>query len=188
MTRMAAHVPTCSTQQSHRPRSGCGPPFTVTEKRDGYEVRSYNESKWIGTTVLGTSWKAATDTAVGRLVNYISVNNPTCTAKRHVVTKIVPSQGPMCENTFQVLLLFPEMAPPTSDSDASLTVHATPPMTAFVAEYSGPDILSDDIVIDQADKLASALGRDGVTFCEEHYFTTTYIANPTFMEVWFTEK
>lgn len=172
-----------------------GPICVASNKRDGYEVRSYNESKWVGTNVLGTSWKDATEAGIGRLLGTDS--RAGTNAGVPIVTKIVPGQGPTCDNTFQVLMHVPDIkAPPISTpfpmdcEGASLAVVNMPAVMAYVAEYSGP--LCDQIMIEQAEKLAGALSRDGVTFSEAYYYTTLYDnaikTGDQFMEVWFTDK
>jgi len=35
------------------------PNYTVSARRDGYEVRDYDASKWVGTNVISTSWQNA---------------------------------------------------------------------------------------------------------------------------------
>lgn len=184
LIRMAALTRTFTQSQ--------GPQYVLSDKRDGYEVRSYKESKWIATTVMGTSWKAAIDAGVGNLLDYFarSGKNQTGTSSAiiPVVTKIVPGEGPVCHSTFEVMLADPPAL--SSDSDASVKVVVMPPMTAYVAQYSGP--VSDQIMIDEAERLTDALSRDGVSVSDAHYYTTTYGTvsqeGGIAMDVWFVAK
>lgn len=174
---------------THSQELGDRIPYTLSDKRDGYEVRSYNESKWIATTVTGTSWKDATDVGVSNLLEYVRSEKKQTAASAAiipVVTKIVPGEGPVCHSTFDVLLHILS-DPPALSSDASVRLVVMPPMVAYVAEHSGP--ISDQIMIDEAEKLAVALRRDGVSVSDANYYTTTY-GNTSqrghiSMDVWF---
>jgi len=114
------------------------PRFTVVETHDEYEVRQYAASRWVTTNMTGVDFDSAQYDLFMRLFNYISGDNiakakvnMTCP----VIDRIIPGQGPACEDNFTMSFYLPEEAPaPSSD-----LVYFTdmPSMLVYVRSFSG---------------------------------------------------
>lgn len=188
------------TTQEEAPRFSHGldtPKFTVVEQKDGYEVRQYSASMWVGTEVSTVSrWSKASEIGFMRLFNYIS---GTGNAKKEKIpmtvpaaTKIVPGRGLQGVTKFTVLFFVPSKyqsaAPAPNDPNVELI--NLPPMRAYVIQYSG--FPSDGTVFQYMDKLTLALEKDGVSYVKESYYCasydTPYTTTERHNEVWFLAK
>lgn len=153
------------------------PVYTVLAQKEGYEVRLYNASKWVGTTVEDLSWDNAGKIGFQLVAEYISGAN---SAKAKipmalpVAVKISPGQGPACDSSFTVLFFIPfsYQANPPTPTNPNVTIVALPSLTAYVIEYSGDP--TDDTVVQNADQLANDLQRDKANFVSDFFFTGTY--------------
>jgi len=168
------------------------PNYTVSARRDGYEVRDYDASKWVGTNVISTSWQNASQIGFMRLFDYISGEN---SAKEKipmtapVATKIVPGQGPTCGSNFTIFFFIPfkYQASTPAPTNPDVGLFDLPKLTAYVIQYSG--FASDETVTQYASKLADALDKDKTNYVTDYYFCASY--DPPYRiidrhnEVWF---
>lgn len=153
------------------------PVYTVLAEKEGYEVRLYNASKWVGTTVEDLSWDSAGKTGFNLVADYISGAN---SAQKKipmalpVAVKITPGQGPACDSSFTVLFFIPfsYQANTPTPTNPNVTIVELPSLTVYVGEYSGDP--TDDTVVQNADQLANDLQRDNENFVSDFFFTGTY--------------
>ena len=171
------------------------PPFETTEVKEGYEIRKYKASKWVGTQVKAMSCKEALVTGFRRLFKYISGQNAThqkIPMTAPVTAKVEPSQGPACETNFIIHFYIPKAfqinSPAPTNSEVSF--YEYPEFTAYTLSYSG--FTSDEKLLQHASQLGTLLERDGVDFVKDYYFYCGY--DPPYRlfnrhnEVWFVAK
>ena len=168
------------------------PKYTLVDKKNGYEIRKYEPSKWVGTTISSMNYSSAVYTGFNRLFQYISGAN---TAKEKipmaapVATKIVPGQGPACESNFTVLFFTPfaYQANTPAPINPQLAIVNLPAITAYVASFGGWE--GDTELEKYSSELAAQLIKDKVDFVQDYYFTAGY--DPPYRiigrhnEVWF---
>ena len=165
------------------------PKYTLVDKKNGYEVRKYDPSNWVGTTIASLNFTYATQTGFDRLFKYISGENA---AKEKipmaspVATKIVPGQGPACTSNFTVLFFTPFDNTP-KPTDPRLAIVDLPAITAYVSSFGGWE--EDKELQEHAAELANSLIQDNVDYVKDFYFTAGY--DPPYRiigrhnEVWF---
>ena len=189
-SKMAASLPAAKSPPFCHDRD-C-PKFTVAETKDGYEVRKYEPSKWVGTVVSSMSWSSALDIGYKKLYAYREGENKEGTKLEMalpVVTKIVPSQGPACESTFTILFFVPfaNQANTPEPTNKDVVIVNLPAVTAYVASFGGVE--NDELLQSSATKLGDALMRDKVNFVKDYYFTAEYdpptVKTNRHNEVWF---
>ena len=169
------------------------PAFETESRKEGYEIRKYQHSKWVSTQKESMSFKDATMVGFWRLFKYISGENTsnvkipmTCP----VAVKIQPSQGPACESMFTTHFYIPAEhqanTPQPSNKEVSLIEY--PEFTAYVYSYSGFN--SDEKLLQNATEFGTLLERDGVSnYIKDHYYYAGY--DPPYRlfnrhnEIWF---
>lgn len=168
------------------------PKYTLVDKKDGYEVRKYDSSKWVGTTISSLNYTFAVSQGFERLFQYISGAN---SAKEKipmaapVATKIVPGQGPACATNFTVLFFTPFAFQTNTPipTDPRLALVDLPAITAYVTSFGGWE--GDKELEEHASALANKLVEDNVAYVKDFYFTAGY--DPPYRiigrhnEVWF---
>ena len=168
------------------------PKFTVAVKKDDYEVRNYEPSKWVGTVVSSMHWSDALSIGYKKLDAYWNGENKEgmkLEMTTPVATKIVPSQGPACESTFTILFFVPftNQAKTPEPTDNDIVNVNFPAIKAYVASFGGLE--DDDLLRSSATKLGAALMRDEVKFVQDYYFTAEYdpptVKTNRHNEVWF---
>ena len=170
------------------------PRYTVIEKHDGYELRKYEASKWVGTTIASMNYSYAVQEGFFRLFDYISGQNKAKTKvpmAAPVAVKIVPGQGPACESNFTVLFFTPfaYQANTPLPTNPQLSLVDLPAINAYVASFGGYE--NDAELQKHATELATILNKDKKQFVSDYYFTAGY--DPPFRiigrhnEVWFLE-
>lgn len=168
------------------------PHFTVISKRNGYEIRKYEPSKWVGTTIASLDWQEAVKTGFDRLFKYISGENQSKTKVPMAVpvaTKIEPGQGPACESNFTILFFVPFSYQGNTPipTDTNVSIISLPTITVYVSDFGGFE--SDDDLQKYATQLATDLTRDKLTFTTDPYFTASYDSPYRLVlrhnEVWF---
>ena len=153
------------------------PKYTLVAKKDGYEIRNYAASKWVGTTVSTASYTEASETGFRLLFEYISGANA---AKEKipmaspVATKIVPGPGSTGVKNFTVLFFTPfayqdNTPAPTNPQLASVSL---PSITAYVTSFGGYE--GDKELEEYTTKLVNSLNRDNVEYVKDFYFTAGY--------------
>jgi hypothetical protein len=171
------------------------PKFTVTDKKEGYEVRKYEASKWVGVLVPSMNFSSAVDSAYTMLHDYISGKNSASTKipmTTPVATKIEPGQGPACDSNFTTFFFVPyslQSNTPTP-TNQQLSLVNLPELTAYVGVFGGFE--GDNDLITQATLLATALDKNKEEYVADYYFTAQYDP-PTrtanrHNEIWFIAK
>ena len=171
------------------------PAFETIAEKNGYEIRKYQPSKWIGTQVKSMSCKEATDKGFRYLFNYIKGENKAgqkIPMTAPVAVKVEPSQGPACESTFTTHFYVPVefQANTPAPTNPDVLFYQYPEFTVYVISYSG--FTSDDKLLQHATQLGTLLDRDGVDYVKEYYFYCGY--DPPYRlfnrhnEVWFVAK
>lgn len=169
------------------------PKFETESRKEGYEVRKYQPSKWVSTKNESMSFERSARTGFRRLFKYITGQNSagikipmTCP----VAVKIQPSQGPACESTFTTHFYIPlkhqESTPEPTNKEVNLVEY--PEFTAYVLSYSGFN--NDEKLLSRAAELGELLEHDGVSnFVKDHYYYAGY--DPPYRlfnrhnEIWF---
>ena len=153
------------------------PDFTQLEEKDGYVVRKYASSKWVGITFTERSWRDATSAGFRYLFRYISGTNQSSQKvpmTSPVLTRIERAQNPKGGSNHTVLFAVPrefvENTPPPSEP--GVKVVEIPEMTAYVVEFGG--FPSDRSYAKHVGRLADLLFRDKKTYVEEYYYAAAY--------------
>lgn len=170
------------------------PRFTVLAEKEGYEVRKYETSKWVGTTITSSDWHSSTQVGFDRLFKYISGENQgniKVPMAAPVATKIQPGVGPGGVSNYTILFFVPfeyqsDTPVPTNPQLAIVTL---PPITAYVSSFGGFESNAD--LEKYAERLSTDLQRDQAHFTTIPYFTAGYDSPYRFInrhnEVWFLQ-
>ena len=155
------------------------PKYTLVDKKNGYEVRKYDASKWVGTTISSLNFTSAVNTGFNRLFKYISGENSAKTKipmASPVATKIVPGQGPACESNFTVLFFTPFAFQTNTPQPTNplLALVDLPAITAYVTSFGGWE--DDRSLQEHSAELANQLIEDKADFVKDFYFTAGYDA------------
>ncbi|KAL0967811.1 hypothetical protein UPYG_G00257410 [Umbra pygmaea] len=151
------------------------PKFATNEEKKAtdYEVRTYETTNWISTTLTGMSQDAAQSAGFRRLFAYIQGNNH---KKEKVemtapVTLLVdPGAGPACETTFTVSFYIPDklQADPPQPSEPEVFLENRKEFTAFVRTYGG--FSNEQKSREELLKLLESLQRDGMHYKDTPYY------------------
>ncbi|XP_019863838.1 PREDICTED: heme-binding protein 2-like [Amphimedon queenslandica] len=171
------------------------PTYTVVAKKESYEERKYDPSKWVGTTIGAMNWTSALDTGYSKLYKYrngANKGNVKIPMATPVATKIEPGQGPACESNFTILFFVPfkyqDNTPVPTDS--SIAIVNLPSITAYVGSFGGFE--NEDNLVTQATDLATSLANNNIDFVQEYYFTAEYDSPDKKIdrhnEIWFLAK
>ena len=153
------------------------PKYTLVSTKQGYEVRNYEATKWVGTTVPSMSFTTALHIAYGKIADYISGANsakakiPMATP---IATKVVPGQGPACDSNFTVLLFIPfayQSNTPTP-TDPQVALVDLPAITAYVTSFGGWE--ADNELQEYASELANTLIDENISYVKDFYLTASY--------------
>ena len=153
------------------------PKFTVLKTESDYELRKYEPSKWVGTTVPSMNWTAALNEGYSRLYKYRNGENqekkqiPMATP---VATKIVPGQGPACESNFTILFFVPfayQDNTPTP-TDPRIAFVNLPSVNAYVSSFSGEE--TELRLQESASNLIVTLQDAKIDIVSDYYFTAEY--------------
>ena len=151
------------------------PKYTVTGKVSQYEIRQYEPSKWVGTTIKGDSYTQATDQAFHKLFDYISGANQQkekIPMAVPVATKVVPLQNDMFNFTVFFFVPFAYQANTAIPTDPTLSIVTLPALTAYVDSFGGFE--SDKDLKEHTEKMKSSLTAAGVQYVQEFSFTADY--------------
>ena len=165
------------------------PAYTVVAEKTGYEVRLYNASKWVATTVLSNKWDIAGDAGFELLFDYISGQNSASEKvpmTAPVAIQVLPGSEP---SNFTVHFFVPYAYQANTPTPTNPKVFLTdlPKLTAYVYQYGG--IATDDSTAKYAAEMESYLKRDKVNYVPGVYLTGTY--DPPYRiigrhnEIWF---
>jgi hypothetical protein len=162
---------------------------------DSYEVRKYEPSKWVYTSIKSFSLKDAAYSTFRPLANFITGANAASTKipmTCPVAIRVDPSQGPACESSFTTHFYIPKAfqgdTPAPTNPNVKLIEY--PAFTAYVISFSG--FLNDERTLGHAKKLASLLERDRIDHVKEYYYFCGYDSPYRLFnrhnEVWFIGK
>ncbi|XP_029902809.1 heme-binding protein 2 isoform X2 [Myripristis murdjan] len=159
--------------------SGLQSPRFTTEEGQGqdYEVRTYQATKWVSTSMTGMQWDVATRTGFHRLFDYIQGNNQSKVKVEMTVPvscRVNPGAGPACESTFTLSFYIPEehQANPPQPSDPQVFIEDRQQLTVYVRTYGG--FANEQMKLEECQKLVASLQRDGAPFREQPYYTAGY--------------
>jgi len=166
------------------------PKYTVIETSEDYEVRSYDASKWVTTSLTGVSLDAAGYTMFMRLFRYIggaNANGVKIEMTCPVITRIIPAPGPACESNFTMsFFVSPKEGTPPAPTDSTVYLSDKETMTVYVKSFGGFAKQAD--WIKHAADLADAL-PEGTEHHKDFYYTAGYDAPFKLFnrhnEVWF---
>lgn len=153
------------------------PTYTVLAKKESYETRKYDPSKWVGTMIASMNWTSALDTGYSKLYKYrngANQGNVKLPMGTPVATRIEPGQGPACESNFTVLFFVPfkYQANTPAPTDPTVAFVNLPAITVYVSSFGGFE--KEDTLVTKATDLATSLGNANINFVQEHYFTAEY--------------
>uniref|UniRef100_A0A669BRI7 Heme binding protein 2 n=2 Tax=Oreochromis niloticus TaxID=8128 RepID=A0A669BRI7_ORENI len=154
------------------------PKFTAEEKKgQDYEIRTYQPTKWVSTSVSGMQLEAALSTGFRRLFNYIQGNNKNkakVEMTAPVTCHVKPGAGPACESQFTVSFYIPEehQATPPEPNESEVFIEHRKELTVYVRTYGG--FSNDNMKREELLKLMESLKRDGVQYVEKPYYVAGY--------------
>ena len=153
------------------------PAYTVLSKKGDYELRQYNATKWVGTTIANSDdWNAAADTGFDRLFQYISGANSAnekIPMASPVATKVVPIAGTGKFN-FTILFFTPfkyQTNTPTP-TDPTCALVDLPVIKAYVVSFGG--YAKTEEVLDKTTTLGKTLDREGASYVKDFSFEAGY--------------
>ena len=162
------------------PQINC-PQYSVVQNYSTFEIRQYNSSSWVSTTVEGTSWKSSTSTGFMKLFKFISganTANQKIDMTAPVTVKVSPGAGPNCDNEFTISFFLPydlqgkEISSLPQPTDSTVSLRTQEPVKVAVRSYKG--FSSDSDVTDNVQQLGSDLTAKQIGFKEAPYFTAGY--------------
>lgn len=165
------------------------PQFTVIEDHKEYQLREYVASSWVTTSMNGVDYDTAGSRMFMKLFGYISGKNDkkeTITMTCPVIVRVIPGQGPTCENNFTMSFFnIPNVTPP-KPSEEDVYLSDLPKLRAYVRTFGGFASMKD--WISEADQLAKALSADA-KYVTDFFYTGGYDAPFKLFnrhnEVWF---
>lgn len=150
------------------------PPFD-SQKFNGYERRSYGETKWVGTSVTAASSDSATNGMFMKLFRYIGGANSE--GKKIKMTVPVATQvQALSGNQFRYTMMFyvPGNNPPTP-TDGDVDIITLPARTVYVKTFYTWFIMADNSeYMNQAEELRSMLDGNSVAFDTSSYYQVGY--------------
>ena len=172
------------------------PPFLTVETKEGYEVRKYKPSKWVGTQTQSNSAKSASSNSFWPLFKFISGKNQT-NKKIPMTTPVlvkIPSEATSNNKRDYITHFYlPHEYQQTPNTDLpqpnnpAVTFYDYPEMTVYVLSYGG--FTSDSKLSQHSSQLAALLERDGMEWDKSVSFYAGH--DPPFRlfnrhnEVWF---
>lgn len=154
------------------------PAFTTVRNVSAeVQQRTYEPAKWVSTVVKGVKYDKAVATGFWRLFKYISGNNEQqqkVEMTAPVTVRVIPSQGPFCEDDFQISFYVPaafQAAPPTP-SQEEVFIEERPAFSAYVAAFGG--WATGDKYLQIAADLTAQLEDGGVAIDTDHFYTAGY--------------
>jgi len=118
------------------------PQYTVLETTADYELRRYNETKWVSVQAMGPTRDAVNSDMFQTLFKYIdgtNANNVKIPMTAPVLMKVEHGQGPNCASNFTMHFMLPhdDWTSPIKPSNPNVYINTLPPMEVYVAEFSG---------------------------------------------------
>jgi len=154
---------------------GC-PEFKIVNTTSEYEERLYKKSNWVSTTLLGMDLDDASGKMFMRLFGYISGNNvrkEKIAMTAPVIDRIIPGQGPACENNFTMsFFMDPVVTDPPQPTEKDVFLSSLPEQRVYVKYFGG--FAKKEVWLENALALGDALTKDGKKFNKDHFFSAGY--------------
>jgi len=151
------------------------PRYAVLEQGEDYELRQYEEAKWVSTEALSIDGSIRSE-LFRRLFRYIDRNNVNAEKipmTSPVLNKITPGSGPNCESAFKQSFYLPEShqqnAPAPSAENVYLERMSV--MTVYVKSFGG--YATEEDYLRNIYALAEAIG-DASKYRTDYYMTAGY--------------
>lgn len=175
------------------------PPFVTLESKEGYEVRKYKPSKWVGVQQDSTSCKTASSDSFWPLFKFISGENE---AKKKIpmtspVTVKIPAEvDSNNKERFTTHFYLPYQYQEVANSDlpkpnnSNVSFYDYPEITVYVLSYGG--FTSDAKLAQHSKQLSTLLERDGLSYDKDVSFYAGY--DPPYRlfnrhnEIWFVSN
>ena len=151
------------------------PKYTVTGKIGEYEIRQYEPSKWVGTTITGTSYKQSADKGFDLLFDYIEGANKDgikIPMASPVAVKIVPLGGEQFNYTVNFFVPFAYQSNTSIPTNPALSIASLPALTAYVGSFSG--YTTDTVLKEQLEKIKASLTASGKQYVHQFSYTAGY--------------
>mmetsp|Transcript_8964 Transcript_8964/g.15360 ORF Transcript_8964/g.15360 Transcript_8964/m.15360 type:complete len:234 (+) Transcript_8964:226-927(+) len=155
------------------------PRYTIIDKKDEYELRAYDATKWASTTITGTQLQQAESMGFRRLFSYISganekkANIPMTAPVKNLIT---PGAGPFCGSNFTISFFVPfefqEATPTPSSPDVQIV--SKDPFKVYVRSFAG--FAQEGTIVQEAAALAKALEDASVQYDADTYVYAGYDA------------
>jgi len=118
------------------------PQFTELLNTTDYELRHYNESKWVSVRKEGALLDDVHRGLFMTLFHYIdghNANNEKIAMTTPVVTKVAHGQGPNCASNFTMHFMLPHdhWATPVAPTDSNVKIVTMPAMDVYVKSFPG---------------------------------------------------
>lgn len=170
------------------------PEFKVIDKQDGYEIREYDASAWISTSLAGVDYNSASRQMFQRLFDYIQGKNDKkqkIDMTAPVIIRLIPGPGPACESNFTMsFYMSNSISDPPQPTDPTVFLEQAPVFRAYVRQFGGYIVKIEDWV-NEAQQLIKAINNPSV-YVSDYYYTAGY--NSPFQifnrhnEIWFLAK
>ncbi|CAL8469048.1 g8589 [Coccomyxa elongata] len=181
---LTAFVGRCQAQQSGNTSSpwfchdlDC-PSYITLDKGADYEKRQYPSANWVSVNVENYTYSAAVSKGFAPLFDYISGANKEgvkINMTAPVLVKVLPGDGPFCQNNFTVSFYVPTKQGETPvPMQQSLYLNSLPPATYYVSSFDG--FADDTSVPAQAAALTAKLTANGEAFDSSAFWTAGYDA------------
>lgn len=169
------------------------PDYKVLKNETSYELREYVATQWVSTSLKGVEFDEAENKMFFRLFEYISGKNNESrkiAMTVPVLTKIIPGQGPACENDFVMsFFVSPKEGQPPAPTDASVELTCLPALKVYVRSFGG--FATMERWVQEAEQLAQDLGSS-VPYEMSYYYIAGYDSPFKFFrrhnEIWFLAK
>lgn len=153
------------------------PNYTVTASdENGFEVREYQPSKWIATTITGTDRKAALYSDFMLLFKYISgtnQENQKVAMTTPVLAKVDAIQDEDKSNiTVGFFVPFEFHDKPPAPTNPDLSIVDLPAMTVYTQSFGGYE--SNEKVAQHLAELKEKLAQENKEYIKDCYYTAGY--------------
>jgi hypothetical protein len=155
------------------------PTFTLLKNHTdmGIELRRYEPGVWASTNVQGVKYDKAVSTGFWRLFKYISgfnVEQQKVEMTAPVTVRVLPSQGPFCEDNFTISFFVPyafqAKAPLPSDSTVFLECRGS--MDVYAKSFGG--WATGGAYLQEAADVTQKLESAGLSADTDHFYTAGY--------------
>jgi len=152
------------------------PKFKEDYNSTAYEIRTYEPSKWVSTTITGINYLEAAEEGFDRLFAYIqgeNVQHKKIPMTVPVINTVIPGTGPVCATkfTFSFFVPFEFQKNTPKPTSPDLFLSELPEQKVYVRVY--PGFTSQKRFIEEAQELAAALNSTQ-TYDKSMYYLAGY--------------